>query len=85
MPHPGQEKPAEGLPDWSDIEIGWWALGSEGKSAIPALARLISLPRHRMDDYSVWTESAKAISYLGSDAIAPMLTMATNMEGQHEL
>jgi hypothetical protein len=35
MPHPGQEKPLEGLPD---CDAAWWALGSEGKSAIPALA-----------------------------------------------
>lgn len=83
MPHPGAEKPVEGLPDWSDIEIAWWALGTEGKSAIPTLARWISLPQRTMDDYSVWTESAKAISYLGPDATVPMLTVATNMEGQH--
>jgi hypothetical protein len=82
MPHPGQEKPLEGLPD---CDAAWWALGSEGKSAIPALARIISLPQHGMDDYSVWTESAKAISYLGPDVIIPMLTVATNMAGQHEL
>ncbi len=85
MPHPGAERTAEGFPDWDDVEIAWWALGSQGKSAVPALARLISLPRHTMDDYSWWTESAKAISYLGPDAIVPMLTVATNMEGQHEL
>ena len=85
MPHPGVENPVEGFPGWDDVDIAWWALGSEGKSAIPDLARIISLPRHTMDDYSVWTESAKAISYLGPDAIVPMLTVATNMEGQHEL
>jgi HEAT repeats len=85
MPHPGAERPVEGLPDWSDIDMAWWALGSEGKSAIPALIRNLSRPQHTMDDYSVWTESAKAISYLGPDAIVPMLTVATNMEGQHEL
>ncbi|MGO8839200.1 MAG: HEAT repeat domain-containing protein [Limisphaerales bacterium] len=85
MPHPGAEEPVEGLPMGSDVEIAWWALGPEGKSAIPALARLINRPRHTMDDYSVWTESAKAISYLGPDAIVPMLTAATNMHGQHEL
>lgn len=85
MPHPGAEQPEEGFPNWSDIEIAWWALGVEGKSAIPTLARWISLPRHTLDDYSVWTESAKAISHLGPDAIEPMLTVATNMQGQHEL
>jgi hypothetical protein len=85
MPHPGAERPVEGFPDGSDIEIAWWALGSEGKSAIPTLAHIINLPRHKMNDYSVWTESAKAISYLGPDAIVPMLTVATNMAGQHEL
>ncbi len=85
MPHPGAEHPVQDAPNWSDVEIAWWALGSEGKSAIPTLAHIISLPRHTMDDYSVWTENAKAISYLGSDAIVPMLTVATNMEGQHEL
>jgi hypothetical protein len=72
-------------PDWSAVEIAWWALGSDGKSAIPVLARIINQPRHTMDDYSVWTESAQAISYLGPDAIEPMLTAATNMQGRHEV
>jgi HEAT repeats len=85
MPHPGAERPVDGFPDWSDVDIAWWALGTEGKSAIPTLAHIINLPRHKMNDYSVWTESAKAISYLGPDAIIPMLTVATNMAGQHEL
>lgn len=84
-PHPGAERPVEGYPSWTDVEIAWWALGNEGRSAIPTLARLISKPRRNMHDYSVWTESAKAISYLGPDAIVPMLTVATNMQGQHEL
>lgn len=74
----------EGFPDWSDVDIAWWALGVEGKSAIPTLARILSRPQRTMDDYSVWTESAKAISYLGPDAIVPMLTVATNMQGQRE-
>ena len=85
MPHPGAEDPVEGFPTSSDIDIAWWALGSEAKSAIPTLARIINRRRHTMDDYSVWTVSAKAISYLGPDAIVPMLTAATNMQGQHEL
>jgi len=85
MPHPGQESLVAGYPDWDDLGIAWWALGIEGKSAIPALARIISTPRRGMDDYSVWTESAKAISYLGPEAIGPMLTVATNLAGQHEL
>ncbi len=85
MPHPGAEQPVEGFPDWSDLDIAWWALGAEGKSAIPALARIINRPQQTMDDYSVWTESAKAISYLGPDAIVPMLMAATNMQGRHEL
>ncbi|HEV2434559.1 MAG TPA: HEAT repeat domain-containing protein [Verrucomicrobiae bacterium] len=85
MPHPGAEKPVEGAPGWDDVDIAWWALGSEGKSAIPTLAHLISRPRRTVDDYSVWTESARAISYLGPGAIVPMLTVATNMAGQHEL
>ncbi|MGA9779268.1 MAG: HEAT repeat domain-containing protein [Verrucomicrobiia bacterium] len=84
MPHPGAETPVEGAPGWDDVDIAWWALGSEGKSAIPTLARILSRPQHTMDDYSVWTESAKAISYLGPDAIVPMLTVATNMQGQRE-
>ena len=85
MPHPGVEEPVEGYPDWDAVGIAWWALGTEGRSAIPALARIISAPRRGMNDYSVWTESAKAISYLGPQAIVPMLTVATNMAGQHEL
>lgn len=85
MPHPGAVKPVEGFPDWSDVNISWWALGEQGKSAIPVLARNINQPRHTMDDYSVWTESAKAISFLGPDAIEPMLNAATNLAGQHEL
>ena len=85
MPHPGAEKPVEGFPDWSDVEIAWWALGTKGEAAIPELARIINRPQHSMDDYSVWTENAKAISYLGPEAIVPMLTAATNMAGQHEL
>ncbi len=85
MPHPGAEALEDGFPDWSAVEGAWWALGSEGKSAIPTLARNINRPQHSMDDYSWWTESAKAISYLGPEAIVPMLTAATNMAGQHEL
>ena len=75
----------EGFPDTSDIEIAWWALGTGGKSAIPALARVINRPPAPRDDYSAWTHSAKAISHLGPDAIVPMLTAATNMAGHHEL
>jgi hypothetical protein len=74
-----------GTPGWDAVEIAWWALGSDGKSAIPVLARIINQPQRTMDDYSVWTESAKAISYLGPDAIAPMLTAVTNMQGKHEV
>ena len=77
-------KPNEG-PSSDSVEFAWWALGTNGRSAIPTLARILNQPRRTMDDYSVWTESAKAISYLGPDAIVPMLTVATNMEGQHEL
>jgi hypothetical protein len=87
MPRPEmlhQEKES-GVPGWDDLEFAWWALGSDGRSAIPVLARIINHPRTSRDDYSVWTESAKAISYLGSDAIVPMLTAATNMHGRHEL
>jgi hypothetical protein len=72
-------------PSWDCVEIAWWALGADGRSAIPTLARIINAPQRTLDDYSVWTESAKAISYLGPDAIIPMLTVATNMHGQHEL
>ena len=72
-------------PDSTCVDIAWWALGGEGKSAITALARVINQPPGTMDDYSSWTQSAKAISYLGPDAIVPMLTAATNMSGQHEL
>jgi hypothetical protein len=85
MPHPGAERPVEGYPDWSDVESGWWALGEKGETAIPGLARIISKPHETMDGYSVWTESAKAISYLGPKAIGPMLSAATNMQGKHEL
>jgi HEAT repeat protein len=62
-----------------------WALGTNGRSAVPALARIINQPQRTIDDYSVWTQSAKAISYLGPDAIGPMLTAATNLQGRHEL
>ncbi|MGC3958839.1 MAG: HEAT repeat domain-containing protein, partial [Verrucomicrobiota bacterium] len=62
-----------------------WALGEKGKSAIPRLARNISKPWQSMDDYSVWTVSAKVISYLGPEAIVPMLTAATNLQGRHEV
>jgi hypothetical protein len=68
-----------------DFEFAWWALGTNGKSAIPFLGHIINQPQRTMDDYTVWTESAKAISYLGPDAIAPMLAAATNMQGKHEL
>jgi HEAT repeat protein len=81
MPRPGSKGPVEGFPDWTDVEIAWWALGSAGQSAIPTLARIVS----EMDDYLVWTVSAKAISHLGPDAIVPMLTAATNMAGKREL
>ena len=81
MPHPGAEEPVEGFPNWSDVESAWWALGTEGKSAIPALARVINHPPAPRDGYSAWTDSAKAISYLGPDAMVPMLTAATNMHG----
>ena len=73
------------IPDSHCVQIAWWALGREGESAIPALARVLNQPLRNMDDYSPWTESAEAISYLGPDAIGPMLTAATNMNGQHEL
>lgn len=87
MPHPGAARPdpENGVPDQENVELAWWALGSEGKAAIPVLAEIINLPQHTMDDYSVWTKSATAISYLGPDAIVPMLTAATNMQGRHEL
>lgn len=85
MPHSGAKRPVDGFPNWSDVEIAWRVLGSAGKSAIPTLTRILSEPRRTMDDYSVWTVSARAISYLGTDAIVPMLTVATNMQGQHEL
>jgi hypothetical protein len=74
MPQPGAKGPVEGFPDWSAVEIAWWALGSAGKSAIPTLARILSEPRRTADDYSVWTVSVQAISHLGPDAIVPMLT-----------
>jgi|SRR5579884_94176 len=67
------------------IEIAWAVLGTEGKSAIPVLSRVISQPPAGMDDYSAWNESAKAISFLGPDAVAPMLVAATNIQGKHEL
>ena len=70
-------------PAWDTLEFAWSALGTDGKSAIPILARIINQPMRTMDDYSVWTESAKAISYLEPDAIAPMLTAASNMQGNH--
>jgi hypothetical protein len=85
MPHPGAERPVEGAPEWDAVEIAWWALGSDGKSAIPVLAHIINQPQRTMDDYSVWTENAKAISYLGPDAIVPMLTAVTNMQGKHDV
>jgi len=75
----------EQTPTSDCVEVAWWALGTEGKSAIPTLARVITQPLGTMDDYSVWTDSAKAISYLGPDAIVPMLTAATNMQGKHEV
>ena len=67
------------------IDIAWWALGTEGRSAIPHLASILNQPQRTRDDYSVWTKSAIAISYLGPEAITPMLTAATNMQGQHEV
>jgi HEAT repeats len=84
MPHPGAERPPDGYPDDQAIEFAWWALGTQGKSAIPILAKILSRPQRTTDDYSVWTHVAKSISYLGPDAIVPMLTVATNMHGQHE-
>jgi len=83
--HMSTDQKEKETPDSHCVEIAWWALGSEGKSAIPALARVISQPPRTGDDYSAWTHSAKAISYLGPDAIAPMLTAATNMQRQDEL
>lgn len=87
MPHPEtlHHHGSSGIPEWDAVEIAWWALGSDGKSAIPTLARVINQSRHTMDDYSVWRESAKAISYLGPDAIVPMLTAVTDMQGKHHV
>ncbi|HSY18537.1 MAG TPA: HEAT repeat domain-containing protein [Candidatus Acidoferrales bacterium] len=85
MPHPGMERPVEGFPGWDGLEVAWFALGSEGKAAIPTLAHIIGRSWKNADDYSVWTENDKAISYLGPDAIMPMLTVVTNLHGQHEL
>jgi len=79
-----QERSSD-TPEGHGLEVAWWALGSDGKWAIPVLAGIINQPQRTMDDYSVWTESAKAISYLGPDAIAPMLTAVTNMQGKHEV
>jgi hypothetical protein len=76
---------SSGTPGWDGLEAAWWALGSDGKSAIPVLAHIINQSQRTMDDYSVWTESAKAISYLGPDAIEPMLTTVTNMQGKHHV
>jgi len=91
MPHRGRHfQPNEGEL-WDGMKITWWALGPAGKSAIPTLARILNeLPRKMftedtVDDYTEWTYSAEAISHLGPDAIIPMLTVATNMQGQHEL
>jgi hypothetical protein len=84
--HPRPTQKEKEPPDSLCIEIAWWALGTEGKSAIPYLARVINQPRAMsMDNYSAWTISAKAISHLGPDAISPMLIAATNMQGTHEL
>jgi len=85
MPHPGAEEPVDGYPNSSNIESAWAVLGSVGKAAIPELARNLSRPQKRMKDYSAWTASAKAISYLGPEAIDPMLRAATNMQGDHLL
>lgn len=84
MPHPGAESPVEGFPDWTGVEFAWAVLGTNGRAAIPELTRNISRTERTMDDYSVFTESAKAISYLGPEAIGPMLTVATNLQGKHE-
>ncbi len=73
------------IPDSLCVEFAWWALGTEGKSAIPVLARVINKPLGTRDDYSAWTHSAKAISFLGPDAIFPMLNAATNMQGRDEV
>jgi hypothetical protein len=83
--HVSPQQEEKEAPSSHCVEIAWWALGNEGKSAIPALARVINQPPATADDYSAWTHSAKAISYLGPDAIVPMLTAATNMQGKHEV
>jgi hypothetical protein len=82
MPRPKtvHQDRGSGAPDPTGLEIAWWALGTNGQSAIPTLARIISQPMRGMDDYSAWTCGAKAISYLGPNAIGPMLTASKDAD-----
>lgn len=84
MPHPRNLRPDTPI-EPMETEFAWEILGTNGKSAIPVLAALINQPQITRDDYSVWTACAKAISFLGPDAIIPILTAATNLHGNHEM
>src|SRR5262245_5355239 len=75
--HISTQQQENDIPTSDCVKIAWWVLGTKGKPAIPELARMIKQPLRSMDDYSAWSASADAISYLGPDAIVPMLTAAT--------
>jgi HEAT repeat protein len=76
-------------PPWDESTIPGGAeqcfqlFGPEAKAAIPQLAKILSRPANAMDEMSGQMSAAKALSYLGSDAVPVLLNAATNFQGQH--
>ncbi|MDB6110211.1 MAG: lyase domain protein repeat-containing protein [Pedosphaera sp.] len=76
-------------PPWKSSTIPGGAVecfrifGPEAKAAIPDLAKILRRPTKTLNDVSTQSDAAKALSYLGPDAVPVLLTAATNLHGQH--
>jgi len=56
--------------------------GPDANAAIPDLAKILASPAKTMDDDSAQTMASEALSFLGSNAVPVLLTVATNFQGQ---
>ncbi len=71
MTHPETRRQVEDYPDGTSIVLAWSALGTNGKSAIPELARRLNRPEQTADDESFWSESAAAFLFWARMPSAP--------------
>lgn len=75
-------------PPWEDSRLLGGAVecfrifGVEAKSAIPQLAKILNKPATTLDQISSQSEAAKALSFLGPDALPAMLSAINNAHGQ---